>query len=59
MKSKTLYVIITIVTAVVAIVTSWTSSSILMLNVKAVDATNNATIHRVQAGGGSTYCICN
>jgi plastocyanin len=54
MKRKTLYAIITIVTAVVAIVTSWASSSILMLNVKAVDATNNATIHRVQAGGGNS-----
>jgi plastocyanin len=46
--------VITVVSALVAIATSWTSSSVLTLNVKAADATNNDAIHRVQSGGGNS-----
>jgi plastocyanin len=54
MNRKTLCAVITVVSALVAIATSWTSSPVLTLNVKAADATNNDAIHRVQSGGGNS-----
>jgi hypothetical protein len=44
--------VITIVSALAAIVTSWTSPSVLTLGVKTAGITNNYAIRRVRSGGG-------